>query len=185
MCSLYLWMFHWFRHWRNLNRSGIRWWRTRVQTDGSSPLIVDHFGGRIGGGGFARRIVTLELTSFARSGFAVNETRRAEERGRGNWRKTEKRNKGPIKTNWSSSLGVRLSIVRAALSGSSYWTNFAVLSHTHTHTYTFKCTYLRDIRTLSLVKIYQRSCVWRIISVIYWMCMQTWRYASLINADVN
>lgn len=37
-----------------------------MQTDGSSPLIVDHFGGE----GFAQRIVTLELTSFARSGFA-------------------------------------------------------------------------------------------------------------------
>lgn len=84
-----------------------------MQTDGRSSLIVDHFGGTIGGGGFARRIVTLELTSFARSGSAVSETPRAEERragkgmrGRGRRRgrcKTEKRNKGPIKTNWSSS----------------------------------------------------------------------------------
>jgi len=85
-----------------------------------SPLIVDHFDGTIGG--FARRIVTLELTSFARCSGERNAgsersrgcrglrsdgdgggRRRRRRRRAGEGYKTEKRNKGPIKTNWSFS----------------------------------------------------------------------------------
>lgn len=133
-----------FCSWWNLNSDGIQRWRTRVQTDGRSSLIVDHFGGTIGGGRFARRIVTLELTSFARSGSAVNETPRTERRageeeggGRGGekWRKTEKRNKGPIKTNWFSSPRpfVHRSTRRRARSVRQILWSFCTHTYTHTH----------------------------------------------------
>jgi len=58
-----------------------------------ASLIVDHFGGTIGGRRFARRIVTLELTSFARSGSAVNETPRTERRARENGAKPKRETK--------------------------------------------------------------------------------------------
>lgn len=175
---------HWFCHRRNLNRSGVRWWRTRVQTDGSSPLIVDHFGGE----GFAQRIVTLELTSFARSGFAGRG--RTSRRGRGrneegrDWRKSEKRNKGPIKTNWSSS---RRTFVHRPRAPSRRFDKFCGPSAKYTLTYMHSNAHICALHvrgeTRNLVEIYRGSCAWRVISGICWMRVQTWWYVSLINAD--
>lgn len=92
----------------------------------------------------------------------------------GKRRKTEKRNKGPIKTNWFSS--PRPFVHRSVPpSGSIGSTNFAVLPHTYSHTR----EYLSDIRICNLVKIYRRTPAWRVISVVCWVCVPTWRYVLL------
>lgn len=114
-----------------------------------------------------------------RSGSAVNETPRTERRAGGKRRKTEKRNKGPIKTNWFSSPRpfVHRSARRRARSVRQILRSF----RTHSHI----LEYLRGIRTYNLVKIYRRTPACRVISVVCRVCVRTWRYTSPYDCWIN